>query len=105
MRPEPYIEEALYQERLEAEHKKYLRGCPWCIVCDEQISDPRCYVMDPDDKMGSCICHDCMMVQLEKMRKAQINNYLMEVIAEEIEYNCEKTTPHDERLEELNYCF
>lgn len=105
MRPEPYIEESAYQRKLEREHKLYLRGCPWCNVCDEQIEDARCYVLDPNDEMGSCICKDCMEKQLRMMRATKINAWLMEAITEEMEYNWEHVTPHDARLEEVEYAF
>lgn len=81
------------------EHQKereYAKRRPFCVVCDERINDAHCYVMDPDDPEGSCICESCMKGQLEKMAQANINVMLREWIAEEIEYISEsrQTTPY-----------
>lgn len=73
---------------------KWVKKCPWCNVCDEPITDYRCYVMDKHDKMGSCIHKSCMDDQIEKIRKAKINTYLIECIVEMLEYKYEIETPH-----------
>ena len=93
MFPEPYIEESYYQSRLEREHKKYLRGCPWCVVCDQQIDDPKCFVVEPDCAFETCVCCDCMEKQLDAVRKV-ITPYLFERLAEFVEYDLKITTPH-----------
>lgn len=92
---EPYIEKSYYQARLEREHKKYLRGCPWCVVCDTQIEDPKCYVLDKYDRTGSCVCKGCMEKQLDKWRKVT-QSYIFEELAEIVEYKWEQVTPHDD---------
>lgn len=80
----------------EAEHRQklYLRGCPWCVICDEQIADPKCYVIEPGDAFNSCICKECMNAELEKARKTMFP-YLFERLLEFVEYDLEKVTPHD----------
>lgn len=93
-RPSPAVYEELRQREGERQHKEWLKTRPWCNVCDEPIEGPFCYVMDDADPMESCICEDCMTAQLQLMRKAKINTFLREVLAEEIEYNFEKPTPH-----------
>ena len=85
------------QERL---MKEYMRGCPWCTVCGEPILDSKCYVLNPDDEMGSCVCKDCMDGVLNQMRRAKINAAVMDWFTEQLEYGngdgFERYTPHSE---------
>ena len=74
--------------------KLYLRGCPWCCVCDQRIETAKCYVVEPDEKMESCVCNNCMEKQLEAVKKV-ITPYLFERLTEFVEYELEQTTPHD----------
>lgn len=83
-------------------YEDYKENCIWksrrpfCVVCDERINDAHCYVMDPVDPEGSCICESCMKGQLDKLVKANVNVLLREWIAEEIEYvsDCRQLTPY-----------
>ena len=93
---EPWEYEEIRQTALEKERLRWLKGSPWCNVCDEQIADAKCYVMDADNKMESCICKNCMEDQLNKIRKSKISVYLLEWLEEEIEYrDCFQATPHE----------
>ena len=80
----------------EKERSMYAKRRPFCVVCDERINDAHCYVMDPVDKEGSCICESCMKGQFDKLVKANVNVLLREWIAEEIEYvsECRQLTPY-----------
>ena len=91
---EPWEQEELRQIAAERERRRWLKGCPWCNVCDNQIEDAHCYVLDPKDKMGSCICEACVKVEIEKMRKAKINRYVTETV-EEYFYEHLTVTPHE----------
>lgn len=42
---------------------------PWCMVCDEEIEEDRCYVLDPDYPFESCVHRKCMDRELGKMVK------------------------------------
>lgn len=75
---------------------KWLKGCPWCVVCDDRITDHRCYVLDTVDKMGTCVHTGCMENQLNMLRNTKINSFLIERIVELLEYECEMDTPHED---------
>lgn len=96
MRPEPWIEESNYQRRLEAEHKLYLRGCPWCNVCDEQIDDMKCYILDDSNPFETCVHEKCMEKQFDNMKKNGVNVFVQETIMEDFDYHHHGVTPHKE---------
>jgi hypothetical protein len=89
--PEPWV----YEEIRQQEGEEWARKTrPFCNVCDEPIQDERCYILDLDDPFEGCICKRCMMEELETMKKAKINTFLREAIAEMLEYGHESLTPH-----------
>lgn len=96
MRPEPYIEEMRYQARLELEHKKYLKGCPWCCVCDEQIEEPNCYQLD-ESNIDTCLHESCYEKSITALRRSNIPYAVRETLEEMLSMGItHKITPHEE---------
>ena len=96
MSEDPAWDAERWEHEKDREGRLWAKVRPFCVVCDERISDAYCYVMDEDDPEGSCICEDCMKGQLDKLVKANVNVMLREWIAEEIEYvsGCRQSTPY-----------
>ena len=63
---------------------------PVCNVCDQEIMEPRCYVLNDFEKYMTCICENCMREQMRKTR-GLINFVLQEAIADFIEDRWEET--------------
>lgn len=96
MRPEPYIEEGTWYEEQELNHKKYMRGCPWCCICDERIVDSQCVQLE-EGNFDMCAHEACYDKELRKMRRAGLSVAFEETIEnllfEDVHYI---TTPHEE---------
>lgn len=62
------------------------RRRPWCNVCDEQIEDHQCYVLDPDFPFESCVHRKCMDKELGKTTKVNffIRDFIENYIKDEI---------------------
>lgn len=96
MRPEAWVEEANYQARLDRERKKYLRGCPWCCVCDEQIEEPKCYQLIKGD-FETCVHESCFENEVKKLRKTNVATAIKDTLEELLnEETACITTPHEE---------
>ena len=68
-----------YFAKKEKENEIWLRRRPICMVCEENIGADRCYrVYDNDPE--ACICESCMEGQIEKMRRANINQGLRDAL-------------------------
>lgn len=63
---------------------------PICNACGEEITDPRCIIMDADDRMATCFCIQCK----NKMIKAvsNISKYGAEIFRDYLDEN-ERRTP------------
>lgn len=96
MRHEPWAEEAAFQARLEKEHRRYLRGCPWCCVCDQQIAEPSCYTLDKRD-FDACLHESCYKAEVKKIRLSNLSVAVRETLEELFSQGVEYiTTPHEE---------
>lgn len=70
---------------------------PFCVICEEEIQDERCYVLDEFDEMGSCVCESCM--DSEKYHIRHTNIYpLVEEFFEAALDDIHQRTPEDEDL-------
>ena len=66
---------------------------PRCTVCDKQINDDFCVVMEPDDAFETCMCLDCKDKLQKKLRR--FSPYIEEVIMNDID-DREHMTPERE---------
>lgn len=99
MRPAPWIEEERRQEALEMEHRKYLRGCPWCCICDEQIAEPKCIQLE-EGNFDACAHEECYDKELRKMRRSGLSPFMVDTIDNLLfEAASYITTPHNEGME------
>ena len=63
---------------------------PICNSCGEYITDPRCIVMDADDRMATCFCIRCKKKMIAAL--APFSAYAAELWRDELEEH-ERTTP------------
>lgn len=68
---------------------------PFCIVCDEEIQDEYCYVLDEFDEIGSCVCESCMDAEKRNMRHLNIYPSI-ESFCEEALDNIRQRTPEED---------
>ena len=93
---EPYIEESLYQAALERASRLRRKRCPRCIICNRVIEDDRCYILDAFNGFDSAIHKECMRDQIKKMKKAKLNEDIIDWLEDELDYNFEVSTPLQE---------
>ena len=87
---EPWEAEEAHQRALERERDEYIEGNPDCIVCGGRIEDYRCYVLDTDFPMYTSVHKGCMDAEIEKMKKANVHESIIEWIQEQ--YSDEATS-------------
>ena len=63
---------------------------PICNACGEEITDPRCIVMDADDRMATCFCIRCKKKMTAAL--ATYSAYAAELWRDELEEH-ERATP------------
>lgn len=63
---------------------------PICNACGKDITDPRCIVMDADDRMATCFCIRCKKKMTAAL--ASVSAYAAELWRDELEEH-ERTTP------------
>ena len=63
---------------------------PICNACGEDITDPRCVVMDTDDRMATCFCIQCKKKMTAAL--ASFSAYAAELWRDELEEH-ERATP------------
>ena len=74
----------------ERKYRRWLAGCPDCVICGQPITDEECVTLDP----RTAICQSCKVDELEKATKT-LNPYITEVLQEALD-NLVGETPHDE---------
>ena len=63
---------------------------PICNACGEDITDPRCVVMDADDRMATCFCIRCKKKMIAAL--VPFSAYAAELWRDELEEH-ERATP------------
>ena len=78
----------------------WMKKCPFCSVCDERITDFKCYVMNRDYPMQSAIHERCFKGQLEKLQETNLAVVFREEIEEVFTYSSDywRETPHGEEF-------
>lgn len=87
----------VYEEREERQNA-WAKHCPICNVCEERITGYKCYVMNRDYPMESCICESCFKGQLEMLQNTNLAFVFREEIEERFTYDSDywRETPHGE---------
>ena len=63
---------------------------PVCNACGNEITDPRCIVMDPEDRLDTCFCMYCKNRMLRAL--SPISSYAVELFRDMLEEH-ERATP------------
>lgn len=83
---EPYQE----AEAIAYEVDKWEASRPYCVECEEHITDERCYVFDPAYPRESCMCEACYQRNLSRLTE-----WLQDIL-DEAASNYWQTTPEEE---------
>lgn len=99
MRMDADREEMRVSWEREERQKGWLKKCPFCTVCDERITDHKCYVFDNSQPMQTCICESCFEGQIELLQKVNLAVVFREDIEEKYIYGeYWRETPHGEEF-------
>ena len=99
---DPVLDAQYYYDECEREYKRYIKGNATCLICGKTIVDACCCVLDPNNKMESSVCNDCVSEQLRNMMKGKpVDSVIVEWCEEELGLILQADTPHDENKEEV----